>query len=219
MNVPNKATVYLHPFQYAELALLSDEVLMAHLQAGHHDALAVLFDRYHRLVLTIALRILREAGEAEDLMQSVFLEIFRRAAQFDAAKGTVKVWILQYAYHRSFNRRQYLNLRGIYEGPEESLSAPKVPAAGHARSLNGSESARLVQEALGRLNKMQRNILELVFYQGLTMREIAQSRGESFDSVRHQYYRGLEKLRSILCDTPNAGEGAAVHGRVPHAQP
>ena len=83
MNVSSKD--YLRPLQYAELAPLSDEVLMAHLQAGHHDALAVLFDRYHRLVLTVALRILREAGEAEDLMQSVFLEIFRCAAQYDAA--------------------------------------------------------------------------------------------------------------------------------------
>ena len=88
---------------------------MAHLQAGRHDALAILFDRYHRLVLTVALRILREAGETEDFMQSVFLEIFRCAAQYDAAKGTAKVWILQYAYHRSFNRRQYLNL------PQHSL--------------------------------------------------------------------------------------------------
>jgi RNA polymerase sigma-70 factor, ECF subfamily len=217
MNVSNKD--YLRPLQYAELAPLSDEVLMAHLQAGHHDALAVLFDRYHRLVLTVALRILRDAGEAEDLMQSVFLEIFRCTAQYDAAKGTAKVWILQYAYHRSFNRRQYLNLRGIYQDTEEALSAPKGPAAEHAGSLNGVESARLVQEALSRLNKIQRSILELVFYQGLTMREISQSRGESFDSVRHQYYRGLEKLRSILCDTASDGEEPAVHGRVPHAQP
>lgn len=217
MNVSNKD--YLRPLQYAELAPLSDEVLMAHLQAGHHDALAVLFDRYHRLVLTVALRILREAGEAEDLMQSVFLEIFRCAAQYDAAKGTAKVWILQYAYHRSFNRRQYLNLRGIYQDTEEALSNPKGPAAEHAGSLNGVESARLVQEALSRLNKIQRSILELVFYQGLTMREVAQSRAESFDSVRHQYYRGLEKLRSILCDTASDGEEAPVHGRVPHAQP
>lgn len=217
MNVSSKD--YLRPLQYAELAPLSDEVLMAHLQAGHHDALAVLFDRYHRLVLTVALRILREAGEAEDLMQSVFLEIFRCAAQYDAAKGTAKVWILQYAYHRSFNRRQYLNLRGIYQDTEEALSNPKGPAAEHAGSLNGVESARLVQEALSRLNKIQRSILELVFYQGMTMREIAQSRAESFDSVRHQYYRGLEKLRSILCDTASDGEEAAVHGRVPHAQP
>src|SRR5258707_6691649 len=115
------------PFSYGELARLSDEALMLHLSAGHHDALAVLFDRYHRLVMNVALRILRDSNEAEDLMQSVFLEIFRSAAQFDAAKGTTKIWILQYAYHRSFNRRQYLNLRWRYERPQEAYPGHRRP--------------------------------------------------------------------------------------------
>jgi RNA polymerase sigma-70 factor (ECF subfamily) len=193
----------LHNPRYSGLEPLSDERLMVHLQSGHYDALAVLFDRYHRLVLNIALRILRDAGEAEDLMQSVFLEILRSAAQFDAAKGTTKVWILQYAYHRSFNRRQYLNLRGMYEHLEESIPDQKPPAASHLRSLGVLDSAQLVREALGRLSKAQRKTLELAFYEGLTMREIAQRTGESFDVVRHRYYGGLEKLRCMLCGGPD----------------
>lgn len=87
---------------------LTDNELMADLQTGHGDALTVLFDRYHRLVLSIALKIVRHRAEAEDVMQNVFLEIFRAAAQFDPAKGTTKTWLLEYAYHRSFNRRQQL---------------------------------------------------------------------------------------------------------------
>src|SRR5271154_938777 len=103
------------PPTFAKLKVLSDGELMAHLQSGCNDALAVLFDRYHRLVLSIALRIVRDPGEAEDVTQSVFLEIFRSVAQFDPAKGTTKVWILQYAYHRAINRRQYLNARRFYD--------------------------------------------------------------------------------------------------------
>jgi DNA-directed RNA polymerase specialized sigma24 family protein len=76
---------------------------------------SVLFDRYHRLVLSIAPKIVRDPGEAEDVMQSVFPEIFRSVAQFDPAKGTTKVWILQYAYHRAINRRQHLNAREFYD--------------------------------------------------------------------------------------------------------
>jgi RNA polymerase sigma-70 factor (ECF subfamily) len=102
------------PPSFAELKGLSDGELMAHLRAGYNDALAILFDRYHRLVLSIALKIVRDPGEAEDVMQSVFLEIFRSVAQFDPAKGTTKVWILQYAYHRAINRRQHLNARNFY---------------------------------------------------------------------------------------------------------
>jgi RNA polymerase sigma-70 factor (ECF subfamily) len=93
---------------------LDDKELMAQLQTGCNDALAILFDRYHRLVLSVALKIVRDPGEPEDVMQSVFLEIFRSVAQFDSAKGTTKVWILQYAYHRALNRRQHLNARNFY---------------------------------------------------------------------------------------------------------
>lgn len=206
-------------FSYGELASVSDEALMLHLSGGHHDALAVLFDRYHRLVLNVALRILRDSSEAEDLMQSVFLEIFRSAAQFDAAKGTTKIWILQYAYHRSFNRRQYLSLRGMYERPEESAPAQKLPATSSTQSLGVLESARLVQQALSRLSRTQKEIMELAFYEGLTMSEIAERTGESFDGVRHHYYRGLEKLRSMLCQEPGAKRGAISSESVAHVKP
>ena len=198
--------------RYDELSRLGDDALMKHLRAGHPDALAVLFDRYHRLVLSIALRILRDAGEAEDLMQSVFLEIFRTAAKFDAAKGSTKMWILQFAYHRSFNRREYLNLRGIYEPAEEARENEKAPVQPGAQGLGVLESARLVQQALSRLNKAQRRALELAFYEGLTMREIAQRTNESFDSVRHHYYRGLEKLRLFLCKEEEEGSNRAPSG-------
>src|SRR5438874_2366962 len=79
-----------------ELRHRSDEALMAHLQAGHADVLAIIFDRYYRLVLSVAMKILRDVGEAEDLMQNVFLEVFKSAVQFDPSRGTLKVWILQY---------------------------------------------------------------------------------------------------------------------------
>ncbi len=82
---------------YNELLELGDEPLMQELQAGNTDAFAIVFKRYHRLVHATALHILRDAHEAEDLTQSVFLETYRRAAQFDARRGTLKVWLLQYS--------------------------------------------------------------------------------------------------------------------------
>src|SRR5215831_5921666 len=105
---------------------LTDEDVMERLRQGHPDALATLFDRFYRLVLKIALRILRDPGEAEDLMQDVFLEIFRKASQFDPAKGSTRTWIVQYAYHRSLSRRQYLAIRKFYDLhqiPENGVSA------------------------------------------------------------------------------------------------
>jgi RNA polymerase sigma-70 factor (ECF subfamily) len=108
----------------AELKRLTDDQLMVELQSGVNDALAVLFERYNRLVFSVALKILRDRGEAEDVTQNVFLEIFRSVAQFDPARGSLKVWLLQYAYHRAINRKQYLNARSFYSQEDVDDLAP-----------------------------------------------------------------------------------------------
>ena len=105
--------------------MLSDEDVMEQLRRGQPDALGILFNSFYRLVLKIALRILRDPAEAEDLMQDVFFEIYNKAAQFDAAKGSPKTWILQDAYHRSLNRRRYLSLRNSDSLLGECDNAPE----------------------------------------------------------------------------------------------
>src|SRR5258708_22845778 len=97
-------------------------------------------ERLYRLVLKIALRIVRDPGEAEDVMQDVFFEIFNKAAQFDRAKGGAKTWILQYAYHRSLSRRQYLALRSFYDrhqiGEREVSESNSVDASWRGRGFH-----------------------------------------------------------------------------------
>jgi RNA polymerase sigma-70 factor, ECF subfamily len=170
-----------------------EEQLMQALQAGNGDALSILFGRYHRLVLVTALRILRDIGEAEDVMQSVFFEIFQKAAQFDPAKGTLSNWILQYAYHRSINRKNYLALRQFYNNGSDSADVWVTKV-----SLPAQETTRLAKELLGLLNERQREVMELVFFREMTLQEIADQTKQTFGNVRHHYYRGLKQLRSLL---------------------
>jgi RNA polymerase sigma-70 factor (ECF subfamily) len=182
---------------YADLGALDDQVLMQHLQSGNADAFAVIFERYHRLVHVTALRILRDAGEAEDLTQSVFLEFYRNAGQFDSARGTLKVWLLQYAYSRSINRRNYLLVRHLYNRTD--LSAINETASFWSPGrLQPQESSRLAAEALDSLPEAQRQTIEMFFFQGLDFQEIARRRNEKFSNVRHHYYRGLQSLRLYL---------------------
>jgi RNA polymerase sigma-70 factor (ECF subfamily) len=182
------------------MASLSDEDVMEQLRQCHPDALPVLFDRFYRLVLKIALRILRDPGEAEDLMQDVFLEVYSKAAQFDPAKGSTKTWILQYAYHRSLNRRQYLSLRKFYdrrqitENEVSQLSLQEVSW----RGLTFREWRGVIEYGLTTLAEPQRRTLEMACFQGLLLSEIAERTQESLPNVRHHYYRGLEKLRAFL---------------------
>ncbi len=179
---------------------MTDEDVMERLRNGDPDALPLLFDRFHRLVMKIALRILRDAGEAEDVMQEIFLEIFNKAGQFDPAKGSAKTWILQYAYHRSLSRRQYLALRNFYDRHQttelEILESNRVDISW--RGLTFEEWRRVIQQGLATLNEKQRKTVEMVCFQGLLLSEIAERTKESLPNVRHHYYRGLQALRKFL---------------------
>ena len=203
------STSFRRPPTFAELNELSDNELMAYLRAGANDALAILFDRYHRLVLSIALKIVRDPGEAEDTMQSVFLEIFRSAAQFDPAKGTTKVWILQYAYHRAINRKKHLNARNFYNQTDLETVENYLPeTASTLGSLTHSELERLLRQGLATLSGGQKRVIELASYNGLSMKEIAAKTGESVLNVRHHYYRGLQKLRAFVGRKPEMRRAA-----------
>jgi RNA polymerase sigma-70 factor (ECF subfamily) len=184
-----------------ELRHLSDEALMAHLQAGHADVLAIIFDRYYRLVLSVAMKILRDVGEAEDLMQTVFLEIFKSAAQFDPSRGTLKVWILQYAYHRGMSRRQHLSIRNFYRNTDIAELHGEL-AVVEVTPFNDQEIRQLVVQALSSLSETQCRVLKLAYFEGLSLKEIADRTGDTLGNVRHHYYRGLNKLRDVIKAEP-----------------
>lgn len=192
----------------AQLEKLSDEELFAYMKAGYHDALAVIFRRYQKMVFRIARGILRDAGEAEDLMQVVFLELFQAVGKFDPSKGSSKGWIIRYAYHRSLNRKKYLKARAFY-GQEEiengngrGLQVAATPVV--TLGLKDQEARRLIQQSLATLNKAQRKTLMLAFFEGLSMEEIAARQKESLVNVKHHYYRGLQKLRSFFYGAQSA---------------
>jgi RNA polymerase sigma-70 factor, ECF subfamily len=183
-----------------ELRLLSDENLMAQLHTGEHDALAVIVDRYQRLVWSVASRIVRDPGEAEDVVQSVFLELFKKMALFDPNRGTLKTWLLQLAYTRSINRRHLLERRKFYstvEIDEQRIGFGPGPA-NPAQQLTPTETAHLIRELLSTLEPGQKVAVELIALEGLTFQELADRTGETVVNAKHHYYRGIIKLRQYL---------------------
>ncbi len=189
------------PWPYAYLESLSDENLIEELAGGCHDALAVLFDRYHRLMLGIAANVLRDSGEAEDLVQTVFMEIYRVAGVFDRSKGKAKAWLVRYAYHRSLDRRRHLAVRGFYDSVENEKSerlAGKNLLVGAHKHWNSFELSRILEEGFDAITDDQRKTLYLFFFEGLSMRDIAGRLGATLANVRHHYYRGLYKLRLFI---------------------
>ena len=176
-------------------ASATDEELLCRAGLGSKDALALLFRRYRRTVLNVAARILRDASEAEDLCQEVFLLLFEKAKLFDASKGTAASWIVQIAYHRAMNKRQYLAHRQHYNAQE--LDEQQIGA--RPQLLIDEITARnLLNRLREQLSEEQRETLELHFFDGYSLREIAEKTNQTLGNIRHHYYRGLERLRSNL---------------------
>jgi len=187
------------------LRLRTDEQLIADLIEGESDALTVLFERYSALVFRIAHRVLRNDAEAEDAVQQVFLDVFRAASQFKPQRGSFKSWLLQFAYHRSFNSRRRLCARGYYvsDSIEEVLPRELFEGADRPLPMASSDVTILVDQVLKLVQPRQRRAIELAYYEGLTAEQTSEVTGESVPVVRHNIYRGLEKLRSVLCSKPS----------------
>ena len=175
---------------------VADEELLCRVVLGSRDALTLLFRKYRHSVLNVAMRILRDPSESEDLCQEVFLLLFQKAKLFDASKGSASSWIIQIAYHRAINRRQYLAHRQHYNTQE--LDEEKV-GGGHQSPLIDEITARdLLHRLREQLSEEQTESLELHFFEGYSLREIAEKTGQTLGNVRHHYYRGLERLRLNL---------------------
>lgn len=173
-----------------------DETLISRVAAQDPAALRHLVDRYARLVMRIAVRILHDHGEAEEVMQEVFLYVYQKAAMFDATKGTGRGWIVQLAYHRAFDRRTYLSRRGFYAGTDVASLADTVLGDTDLDKEIGSRLSRAqLEKAFEELPERQRRTLELFYFEGLELREISEKLNEPLANVRHYYYRGLKKLQ------------------------
>jgi len=180
---------------------LSDECLVARVIDKNRDALAILFRRYSRLVRGIALRILGDASEADDLLQDVFLFVHRKLSVFDPSKASFRSWIVQMTYQRAIDRRRYLHSRHFYthldlEGAKELVDQREGREG--SELLSGLVGNATLRGLLDALTGDQRDTLTLHFFEGYTFDEIALQLGQSFGNIRNHYYRGLDKLRKQM---------------------
>jgi len=190
------------PRQYCspQLRALGDEELVSVLRDGCHDALAILFERHSALVFHIAKTIVKDDGEAEETVQQVFFDLFKAVEQYRSERGAFKTWMLQFAYHRSINRREHLCRKQFYQREElnDTTAGEWISGAQRWDRLAGPETACLVKQVLATLKPRQRQAIELTYFEGRTAEEISALSGETASAVRHHLYRGISSLRAIL---------------------
>jgi RNA polymerase sigma-70 factor (ECF subfamily) len=192
------------PLRLTESGGRSDEEIMLALATGDHSAMTHLFRRYQGLVYSVALNIVGDSAEAEEVVQTVFFDIFRAANRYDNARGSARVWLLQFAYHRALHRRRHLSAQRFYLW--ESLDTAAQMSRFHERKASLPELILMARQALGRLQPRQRAVVELTYYEGLTAEEISKRTKQTAHVVRHDLRRAFTAMRAMFGD---AGAGCA----------
>jgi RNA polymerase sigma-70 factor, ECF subfamily len=176
-----------------------DAALVARMGGGDERALGALYDRWSPVVHTLVQHILRDAGEAEDVVEETFWQAWRQAGRYDAARGGVSTWLLTIARSRALDRlramrRQRAELVPLAEATDSVAS--EAPTPGAAAELG--ERATLVASALRELPAEQRQALELAYYSGLSQSEIADRTGQPLGTVKTRMRLAMQKLRTRL---------------------
>ena len=171
--------------------------LVAQQDAG---ALEALYDRYGRAAYSLARRILTEKTLAQDVVQEVFLSLWRDARRFDAGRGTVATYLLSMTHHRAVDVvRREENLRR-WRTSDEGLELEPDPKARVEDEVAASERRAEVRAALGKLPAAQREALLLAYFGGYTQREVAALVGVPLGTVKTRMAAGMRKMKEALQD-------------------
>ncbi|HEX9148364.1 MAG TPA: sigma-70 family RNA polymerase sigma factor [Thermoanaerobaculia bacterium] len=176
----------------------SDAALVAAMESRDADALASLYDRHVSRLLGLAYRILGETGEAEEVVQEVFLHAWRAAASFDPARGNVLAWLLVATRSRAIDR---IRTRRPIAAVEPSGRDPldDLPASEDVEEASASrEWETACRGAIRELPSDQRQVLELAYFDGLTHQEIAERTAMPLGTVKTRIRLGLMKLRERM---------------------
>ncbi|HEY6051694.1 MAG TPA: sigma-70 family RNA polymerase sigma factor, partial [Thermoanaerobaculia bacterium] len=173
----------------------ADRALIARIEGRDADALAELYDRYSARLMGLAQRIVGDTGEAEEVLQELFLWVWRSAASFDASRGSVIAWLLVATRSRAIDR-----VRARRPAARAGLrSVDSVPDAAGPQDVEADSAdrqwERLCRSAISELPEDQRRTLELAYFEGLTHQEISEQTGTPLGTVKTRVRLGLMKLR------------------------
>jgi len=172
----------------------SDAALIQKIVQRDESALAALYDRYASLLSSLLNRILRDTQASEEILQDVFYQLWRNAAQFDPARGSLPGWLAVIARNRAISR---LRRHNPSEG-EELLETTVIVPANLENALAQQQLLGRVKGALENLSSEQRAAIELAYFEGLTHSEIASKTGDPLGTVKTRIRSAVESLKRNL---------------------
>jgi RNA polymerase sigma-70 factor (ECF subfamily) len=195
------AAAALHPTLSGAPEKTSDRVLLGRVATGDVAALRLIYEAHAPRAMAIARRILRSVEEAEDIVQETFLELWRRAPQFDGRRGGLVAWIVTIARSRAIDRLRAAGtagraIDGASNVPDIHPSGPPSPAEHTEQRICEAK----VAQALATLPAEQRRTIQLAYFDGLSQTEIAARTGSPLGTVKMRVKLAVEKLKALLKD-------------------
>lgn len=203
---PGRADAHLHP---SHGSAPDDAALLARAGDGDEDALGLLYDRHAARAYGLALAMLKDADEAQEVVADAFAQAWRTAARFEPARGEVAGWILTIARSRALDRmrtrRRHLKLmEQSAAGEDDGLALPLAGVAATSDAAEHDDVRAAVARSLAALPDAQRSVIELAYFRGLSQSEIAEALGAPLGTVKTRMRAAMEKLRDTLA--PHAPE-------------
>jgi RNA polymerase sigma-70 factor (ECF subfamily) len=162
------------------------------MKSGDQSALAELYDRYSSVVYAVALRVLGDTGAAEDVLQEVFLQLWRNPGTFDSARGSLGAWLAVITRNRAIDalrrRKPETDIEDVIVSVSPDLAA----------NADRSRAAEKVRGVLGTMPALQRSALEMAYFEGMSHSEIASKTGEPLGTIKTRIRSGLIALRKAF---------------------
>jgi RNA polymerase sigma-70 factor (ECF subfamily) len=179
-----------------------DQALIRLITGGREEALSELYDRYNRLVFSLALNVVRDAATAEEIVLDVFTRIWEKAGTYRSDQAKVSTWLTSITRYRAIDVLRRQGAR-----PEkDSVSWTDLPLSAHPHVAGPEPAAELafrrerMRTAIADLPEEQRNALALAYFQGYTQREIAEATDQPLGTVKTRIRLAMQKLREALQD-------------------
>jgi RNA polymerase sigma-70 factor, ECF subfamily len=175
-----------------------DSALVERMKAGDESALSTLYDRYSPMLFGVLMRILKEREAAEEVLQDVFLQLWRNAARFDASRGSLPAWLMVISRNRAISRLRGRRDREVMEEKEGDYANTFASAQNIEDDAARAELARGLKAALATLPAEQRQAVELAYFEGMTQSEIAARTGAPLGTVKTRVRTAMQSLRQLF---------------------
>ena len=174
--------------------------LLERVGKGDRESFAVLYDRFSKVLFSVAFRVLNSHPAAEDVLQDVFVQIWEKAPLYDSTRGKPLTWAITLTRNKAIDRLRSTQRRNRLrdEVEKEAGTAEQFDEKSSLEAVQSVEQGALVRAAMAKLSKEQKHALELAFFSGLTQIEIAERLNEPLGTVKARIRRGMMRLRELL---------------------